>query len=111
MFSKTGNCGFVSSFFDIIFTMVKKRLKIRIYGRVQGVSYRFETRTMARYLGVNGFVRNMHDGSVYAEAEAGEKALGELVLWCRKGPPFARVERIETEEIPVCDDTIFDIRH
>ncbi len=89
---------------------MKKRLKIRIYGRVQGVSFRFEARTMARYLGVKGFVRNMPDGSVLTEAEAGEKALGEFVSWCRKGPPFARVERIETEEMPVEGDTIFDIR-
>ena len=89
---------------------MKKRLKIRIYGRVQGVSYRFEARTMARYLGVKGFVRNMPDGSVCAEAEAGEEALGNFVAWCRKGPDFARVERIETEEVPVREDTTFEIR-
>lgn len=65
---------------------------------------------MARYLGVKGFVKNMPDGSVYAEAEAGVKALGEFVSWCRKGPDFSRVERIETEEMPVRDDLIFDIR-
>lgn len=89
---------------------VKKRLKIRIYGRVQGVSYRFEARTMARYLGVKGFVKNMPDGSVYTEAEAGEKVLGEFVSWCRKGPDFARVERIETEEMSVRGDAVFDIK-
>ncbi|TVR75661.1 MAG: acylphosphatase [Marinilabiliales bacterium] len=90
--------------------MVKKRMKIRIYGRVQGVSYRFEARTMARYLGVKGLVKNMADGSVYAEAEAGEKALGGFVSWCRKGPDFARVERVETEEMPVQGDDVFDIK-
>ncbi len=87
-----------------------KRLKIKVFGRVQGVSYRFAARTMARYLGVKGFVKNMHDGSVYIEAEADDKALGDFVLWCRKGPDFARVERVETEEIAGRNDKLFDIR-
>jgi len=87
-----------------------KRLKIRVYGRVQGVSFRHATRTIARYTGVKGYVKNMHDGSVYIEAEADPGALGEFVLWCRKGPDHARVDRIETEEMPVKNDSVFDIR-
>ena len=59
---------------------------------------------------VKGFVKNMPDGSVYIEAEAGENTLGDFVNWCRKGPDFARVERVDTEEMPVKDDKIFDIR-
>lgn len=87
-----------------------KRLKIKVYGRVQGVSFRFQARTMARYLGVKGFVRNMNDGSVYIEAEAESQTLGYFVSWCRKGPDFARVDRIETEEIPLQSDKSFDVR-
>ncbi len=64
---------------------------------------------MARYLQVKGFVKNMYDGSVYIEAEAGERALDDFISWCRKGPDFARVERVETEEMPVKDDKMFDI--
>ncbi len=89
---------------------MKKRLKIIVHGRVQGVSFRFRARTMARYLGVKGFVKNLYDGSVYIEAEGGENALGDFVLWCRKGPDFAQVERIETEEMKVMNDKSFDIR-
>ena len=88
---------------------MNKRIKIRVYGRVQGVSFRFEARTMARYLQVKGFVKNKYDGSVYIEAEAGERALADFVNWCRKGPDFARVERVETEEMPVKYDKMFDI--
>ena len=88
-----------------------KRLKIRVYGRVQGVSFRFSARTIARYFGVKGFVKNMYDGSVYIEAESESKALDDFVSWCRKGPDFARIERIETEEMPVNNDTYFDIKH
>ncbi len=89
---------------------MQKRLKIRVYGRVQGVSFRHATRTIARYTGVKGYVKNMHDGSVYIEAEADSAALGEFVLWCRKGPGYAGVDRIETEEMPVKNDSAFDIR-
>lgn len=89
---------------------MKKRLKIRVYGRVQGVSYRYNTRTIARYMGVKGFVKNMNDGSVFIEAEAEPEVLGEFVIWCRKGPDHARVERVETEEIPVKNENNFDMR-
>jgi acylphosphatase len=87
-----------------------KRVRIKVSGRVQGVGFRHSVRSMARYLGIKGFVRNMNDGSVNIEAEADENALGEFVLWCRKGPDYARVEKIETEEIPVKGDKSFDIR-
>lgn len=87
-----------------------RRLKIKVSGRVQGVSFRFSARTMARYLGIGGFVKNLHDGSVYLEAEAEEKSLADFVSWCRKGPDFARVEKIETSEIPVENESLFDIR-
>ena len=89
---------------------MRKRLKIRVYGRVQGVSFRHATRTIARYNGVKGFVKNKHDGSVYIEAEADSAALGEFVLWCRKGPDHSRVDRIESEEMPIKNDSTFDIR-
>ncbi len=58
---------------------------------------------------VKGFVKNMPDGTVYIEAEAGENILDDFVNWCRKGPDFARVERVKTEEMPVKDDKMFDI--
>jgi acylphosphatase len=81
-----------------------------VTGRVQGVSYRHSARTMARYLGIRGFVKNRNDGSVYIEAEGDTEALGSFVQWCRKGPDFARVEKIETQEIPVRNDSVFNVR-
>ncbi len=77
---------------------------------MQGVSYRYNARTIARYMGVKGFVKNKHDGSVYIEAEAESEVLSEYVLWCRKGPDHARVERVETEEIPLKNENNFDMR-
>lgn len=88
-----------------------KRIRINIYGRVQGVSYRFEARTMARYIGVKGFVKNMYDGSVYIEAEGKEGALQDYIAWCRRGPDAARVENIEIQDIPLSNDKSFNIRY
>ncbi|MFX1410399.1 MAG: acylphosphatase, partial [Promethearchaeota archaeon] len=46
-----------------------KRIKIKVYGLVQGVFFRYTTRKVARNLGLAGYVKNMPDGSVLIEAE------------------------------------------
>ena len=74
-----------------------KHLNITISGRVQGVGFRRSARDQARYLGIKGFVKNQHDGTVYIEAEADDAAMAQFVIWCRQGPPFAVVEEIHTE--------------
>lgn len=74
-----------------------KRISIHVRGKVQGVFYRASTVTKAQQLGVNGFVRNEPDGSVYMEAEGNEDKLNELIAWCRFGPPRARVDEVTVE--------------
>ena len=68
-----------------------KHKAITIYGRVQGVGFRYYTKLKADLLGIRGFVKNQPDGSVYIEAEAGADAMNEFLAFCRKGPPLARV--------------------
>jgi len=46
---------------------MKKRIIIKVYGKVQGVFFRYTTRKIARNLGLTGTVRNMPDGSVFIE--------------------------------------------
>ena len=70
-------------------------VNIRITGKVQGVSFRAALLDKARELGLRGFVRNQPEGSVYAEVEGDEDLINTLIAWCHKGPPGARVERIE----------------
>jgi len=74
---------------------MRKHLNITIFGRVQGVGFRHSARNQARYLGVKGFVKNNSDGSVYIEAEGEESAITQFVIWCRQGPPFAIVEKLD----------------
>lgn len=66
-----------------------------IRGRVQGVGFRYSMRLEARRLGVTGWVRNRHDGSVEAVAQGPAEAVEALVEWSRHGPPGARVTDVQ----------------
>lgn len=75
---------------------VPAALRAIVTGRVQGVGYRAWTVRQARRLGLAGWVRNRADGSVEFLAAGPEAALDALLEACRRGPPLARVEAIET---------------
>ncbi len=77
-----------------------KSYQISIKGRVQGVFYRASMRYKARELGVTGFVKNMSDGSVYAEIEGGEEILAKMIEWCKLGPAGAKVDEVKFVEQP-----------
>ena len=70
---------------------MKKHYNITVRGRVQGVGFRYNASRQALTLGLDGFVKNMPDGSVYVEAEGNEAELDEFVDWCRKGPSGSRI--------------------
>lgn len=70
-------------------------VKIKINGRVQGVSFRRSTREKALELGICGWVKNEIDGSVSAEAEGELEKLKELISWCKEGPWHASVSDID----------------
>lgn len=74
-----------------------KHLNIKIYGRVQGVFFRWEAGRKAKELGITGFAENAPDGSVYIESEGEEENLKAFLEWCEKGPPSASVEKTEFE--------------
>ncbi|MCB0521809.1 MAG: acylphosphatase [Lewinellaceae bacterium] len=86
-----------------------KRYKLIIKGRVQGVWYRGSAQRKARELGLNGFIKNMPDGSVYAEAEGNESNLDVFIEWCKKGPELARVEAVLIEETGTLGQQGFEV--
>jgi acylphosphatase len=77
------------------------RRRVVVHGRVQGVWFRGSTVERAREVGVNGWVRNRPDGTVEAVFEGNAAQVKEMVEYCREGPRWARVERVEeSEETP-----------
>ena len=77
------------------------RRRVVVHGRVQGVFFRGSTAERAQEVGANGWVRNRTDGTVEAVFEGSAAQVAEMVRYCREGPEWARVERIEEfEEAP-----------
>ncbi|OOF88706.1 acylphosphatase [Rodentibacter ratti] len=65
-----------------------------IYGRVQGVGFRYFTWKEAKKLGIKGSVKNRADGSVEAIAQGSEEQLEAFEQWLKLGPRTAKVERV-----------------
>ena len=76
------------------------RRRVVVHGRVQGVWFRDSMRREAGRLGVAGWVKNRADGTVEAALEGTADAVDALTRWCERGPPGARVLRVETREEP-----------
>ena len=69
-----------------------------VYGRVQGVTYRYFVRTVARDLGLKGYVRNLASGdAVEVRAEGKKSQLDKLLEQLKVGPPGARVKSVEID--------------
>lgn len=83
-------------------------LKIKVFGKVQGVFFRATTKSAADNLNLVGWVMNEPNGSVTIFAQ-GERQQ-ELVEWAKQGPQFARVDRQEVEKVEDEDHQSFEIR-
>jgi acylphosphatase len=77
----------------------RKAVRVRLRGRVQGVSFRVWTRTEAERLGLSGWVRNQEDGSVTALIVGAEGAVSTMLdrLW--KGPTGASVSSVTSQDV------------
>lgn len=92
--------------------MAVARAHIVVSGRVQGVFYRYSTVEEASRLGLSGWVKNLPDGRVEAVAEGEREAVLRLVEWCRRGPPSARVEKLDVDwEAPTGEIRGFETRY
>jgi acylphosphatase len=71
-----------------------------VSGLVQGVGFRWFVARHARALGLNGFARNLPDGSVEVVVDGGEEALPELERLLRAGPASAQVDQVQRSAGP-----------
>jgi len=74
---------------------MKIRAHIIVSGRVQGIFFRSETKHEAKKHDVKGWVRNLRDGGVEAVFEGDEKAVKDLIEFCKRGPSGAMVTHVD----------------
>ena len=77
---------------------MKLTRRLVVHGRVQGVNFREAMRAQAQHHGVTGWVRNRSDGTVEAMLHGAPGSVERLLEWARRGPPAARVTRVEVAE-------------
>ena len=70
-----------------------------VFGRVQGVGFRYSTIRAATKLGVVGWVRNRADGTVEVYCEGEPDQISRFLTWLAKGPPGSSVSRIEKKKV------------
>ena len=78
--------------------LVRKRLVF--HGLVQGVGFRWRAQTIARELGLTGWVRNEYDGSVAMELQGPIVKIYQLIDTL-EGDRWIRIEEKYMREIPV----------
>jgi acylphosphatase len=90
----------------------QEQLHAIVYGRVQGVNFRYYTVQEARSLGLTGWVRNRIDGTVEVLAEGPRPQLDRLVAYLHRGPSSAQVARVDmTWGVATGAFPAFDVRY
>jgi len=70
-----------------------------VRGRVQGVGFRWYVMRTAGRLGLEGFARNLPDGTVEVVARGTREAMNELEQALNRGPATARVDSVEKQKV------------
>lgn len=82
-----------------------------VSGRVQGVFYRASTAQRARELGVTGYAKNLSDGRVEVLVCGALAAVNDLCDFLKEGPPAARVESMEIQEVACTEIPLEFVTH
>ena len=70
------------------------RAHVRLFGRVQGVGFRYSAVDEARRRRLSGWVRNLDSGGVEAVFQGPRAAVEDVVHWCNEGPDGAYVREV-----------------
>ena len=89
---------------------MSKTIHFYVTGRVQGVFFRMRTRQQAQQLGITGWVRNLADGRVEGTASGNPEELERFSSWLHEGPEYARVKRVDLEEMEYQEFDEFRVR-
>lgn len=88
-----------------------RTVRVKVFGRVQGVGFRYYAVHTARSLGITGYVRNETDGSVEAIATGDFSAVDTFIRKIVRGPVYANVTGSVVEEIPLQHFGDFEARY
>ncbi len=72
-------------------------MKSIVAGKVQGVRYRDYVQAVAGELGVFGFVRNNHDGTVLVLGQGEPDVLKSFVEYLHEGSVLSEVDSVSVE--------------
>jgi acylphosphatase len=73
---------------------------IIVYGRVQGVGFRYFVQAAAERLGLTGSVCNCPDSTVEIFVAGNPRRIEEFIQQVMKGPSLARVNNLEIRDLP-----------
>ncbi|MBD2810629.1 acylphosphatase [Xenorhabdus sp. Vera] len=92
--------------------MTKYSIIIYVYGRVQGVGFRYQTYHWAKKNKLVGYVRNMNDGSVKIVACGNDDKIKKLTQWLEQGgPPSSKIDHFQSQFCEIEEMNDFSIRH
>ena len=72
---------------------------IIVKGRVQGVGFRYYTRSIGNRLGLKGVVRNLMNGDVEIYVAGEKDKLEKFIQLIKKGPPLSYVVEVKINDI------------
>lgn len=75
------------------------RYLLTISGKVQGVGFRYGAYHQAIKMGLKGYIRNLHNGSVEIDIEGDETNVEMFIEWSKTGPSRARVVEATIEKL------------
>ncbi|MBR6408451.1 MAG: acylphosphatase [Clostridia bacterium] len=78
----------------------KIRRRIRFYGWVQAVGFRYRASKAADMYGATGWVRNEYDDSVTMEIQGTEEQIDNVIAAIERGS-YIRIERMEVKKLEV----------
>ena len=87
-----------------------RHYNITVKGRVQRVSYRVWAQSKAMSLGLTGYVKNLHNGDVYIEAEGEDDKVNQFIDWCYVGSPLSKVTEVISEEQALKNLETFELK-
>ena len=85
------------------------RYYIIFSGRVQGVGFRWHVSTMASEMKLTGTVKNRDDGKVESYIQGPKAKILELIGKLRSLGPYVRVDDYQIKEVPIKEETGFNI--